>query len=99
MPRLHGAEFGITSDGFFELPDRPQRVALIGSGYIAVEFAGMFSALGSETTVLVRKDGVLRKFDSMLRDELHKSFEQENIQLVTGVVPHELSKSCSFGGM
>jgi len=93
VPRIHGAEFGITSDGFFELPDRPQRVALIGSGYVAVEFAGMFSALGSETTVLVRKDGVLRSFDSMLRDELHKSFEQENIRLETGVVPHELSSS------
>jgi len=93
LPRIHGAEFGITSDGFFELPDRPQRVALIGSGYVAVEFAGMFSALGSDTTVLVRKDGVLRSFDSMLRDELHKSFAQENIKLETGVVPHELSSS------
>ena len=93
VPRIHGAELGITSDGFFELPDRPQRVALIGSGYIAVEFAGMFSALGSETTILVRKDGVLRKFDSLLREELQKSFEQENIRLETGVVPHALEKS------
>ncbi len=93
VPRIHGAEFGITSDGFFELNDCPKRVALIGSGYIAVEFAGMFSALGSETAILVRKDGVLRNFDSLMRDELQQSLARENIQLETGVIPHEIKKS------
>jgi glutathione reductase (NADPH) len=95
VPRIHGAELGITSDGFFELPDRPQRVALIGSGYIAVEFAGMFSGLGSETTVLVRKDGVLRNFDELVRIGLQNSFENDNIKLETGVVPHALARSDS----
>lgn len=93
VPRIHGAELGITSDGFFELNDCPKRVALIGSGYIAVEFAGMFSALGSETAILVRKDGVLRNFDSLMRDELQQSLARENIQLETGVIPHEIKKS------
>lgn len=93
VPHIHGAELGITSDGFFELEDRPQRVALLGSGYIAVEFAGMFSALGSDTTILVRKDGVLRNFDAMIREELQRSFVQENITLETGVVPHALKES------
>jgi len=93
VPRIHGAELGITSDGFFELEHRPQRVALVGSGYIAVEFAGMFAALGSDTTILVRKDGVLRNFDAMVREELQQSFVQENITLQTGVVPHALKKS------
>ncbi len=92
VPRIHGAELGITSDGFFELPERPQRVALVGSGYIAVEFGGVFAALGSDTTILVRKDGVLRSFDGMLRDELHQAMHQQGIVLETAVVPHALEK-------
>jgi glutathione reductase (NADPH) len=81
VPDVPGAEYGMTSDGFFELPERPQRVALIGSGYISVELAGIFKELGSETSVLVRKDGVLRDFDEMLRIELE--------------VPRELVKSAN----
>jgi glutathione reductase (NADPH) len=92
VPRIHGAEYGITSDDFFELEERPERVALVGSGYIAVELAGVFAALGSETTVLVRKDGVLRSFDSMLRDELHLAMHDQGIGLETSVVPHVLEK-------
>jgi len=93
IPNIPGAELGISSDGFFELPERPQRVALVGSGYIAVELSGVFAALGSNTTVLVRKDGVLRGFDEMLRDEQHKSMAREEIGLETGVVPHALEKT------
>src|SRR5690606_22594575 len=51
VPQLPGAELGFTSDGFFELESRPQRVAIVGSGYVSVELAGVFAALGSETTV------------------------------------------------
>ena len=93
VPRIHGAEMGISSDGFFELPDRPERVVLVGSGYVAVELSGIFNALGSDTTVLVRKDGVLRSFDQMLRDEQHKAMQQDGIQLETGVVPHALERT------
>jgi glutathione reductase (NADPH) len=93
VPQIPGAELGITSDGFFQLPERPKRVALVGSGYVAVELAGVFSALGSETTILVRKDGVLRSFDQMLRDELHLALQQTGIALETGVVPRALEKS------
>ncbi len=92
VPRIHGAEHGITSDGFFELESQPKRVALVGSGYVAVELAGVFAALGSETTVLVRKDGVLRSLDQMLRDELHLAMEDQGIRLETAVVPHALEK-------
>ncbi len=93
VPRIHGAELGITSDGFFELPERPQRVALVGSGYVAVELGGVFAALGSETTILVRKDGVLRSFDQMLRDELHKAMHEQGITLETAVIPHALERN------
>jgi glutathione reductase (NADPH) len=93
VPRIKGSELGITSDGFFELEDMPRRVALVGSGYIAVELAGIFNALGAYTTVLVRKDGVLRNFDGMLRDELQASMAATEIHLETSVVPHCLEQS------
>ena len=93
VPHIHGAEYGITSDGFFRLPARPQKVALVGSGYIAVELSGIFNELGSETSVLVRKDGVLRSFDPMLRNELEAAMIASGMGLEKGVVPHELSKS------
>ena len=48
IPDLPGAELGITSDGFFALQERPQRVAVVGSGYIAVELAGVLQSLGSQ---------------------------------------------------
>ena len=93
VPRIHGAEYGITSDGFFELDERPEKVALIGSGYIAVELGGVFNGLGSETTILVRKDGVLRSFDPMLREELESAMQSSGIQLETGFHPHEVRKT------
>ena len=92
VPDIPGAELGITSDGYFELEDRPQRVALVGSGYVAVEFAGVFRALGSDTTILVRKDGVLRSFDGMLREELHQAMADQGIQLETAVIPSALEQ-------
>ncbi len=93
VPKIPGAELGISSDGFFELPERPERVAFAGSGYIAVELSGVFAALGTDTTVLVRKDGVLRSFDEMLREEQHKSMARDGIRLETGVVPHALERT------
>ena len=93
VPRIKGSEMGITSDGFFELEDMPRRVALVGSGYIAVELAGIFNALGAYTSVLVRKDGVLRNFDPMLREELQASMAATEIHLETSVVPHCLEQS------
>lgn len=63
-------DLGITSDGFFQLTEQPKKVAVIGSGYIAVELAGVFQALGTETSLLSRKDLVLRGFDDMIRETL-----------------------------
>ena len=64
MPALPGAELGITSDGFFELEACPQRVAVVGSGYIAVELAGMLKGFGADVTLLLRKERLLRPFDA-----------------------------------
>ena len=93
VPGIPGADLGITSDGFFELEQQPQRVLIVGSGYVAVEFAGIFNGLGSETQVVVRKEGVLRSFDTMLSDELMKTMRASGIALDTGVVPESVHKT------
>ena len=87
VPDIPGAELGITSDGFFELEERPQRVLIAGSGYIAVELAGVFNALGSDVQLVVRKDAVLREFDEMLGTELANAMDHSGIDLVTRVIP------------
>jgi len=88
VPQLAGAERGITSDGFFELEARPERVAIVGSGYIAVELGGVLRALGSEVTLFVRFDRVLRSFDTLLSDHLMTHMRDAGIEIVTGAVPH-----------
>ena len=93
VPSIPGAAHGITSDGFFELENRPQRVLIAGSGYIAVELAGVFNALGSETRIAVRKKAVLRSFDTMLSTELMATMQKAGIALDTGVVPASLEKT------
>lgn len=72
---------GITSDGFFELETQPKSVALIGSGYIAVELAGVFNALGSETHLLVRQDGVLRSFDTDIGATISEIYEKHGVNI------------------
>ncbi len=69
IPNIPGAkEFGITSDGFFELEEMPKKVAIAGAGYIAVELAGIFKALGAEVTLFIRQGEFLRSFDSCIRE-------------------------------
>ena len=67
VPDIPGAEFGITSDDFFELTNRPKKTIIVGSGYIAVELAGILNALGSDVKLLARKNSILRKFDQSIQ--------------------------------
>ncbi len=89
LPEIPGIEHAITSDGFFELAEQPERVAIAGSGYIAVELAGVLNALGTEVNLYLRKDHVLAEFDDMLGtillDELGKTGIKVHIetQIVT----------------
>jgi len=90
VPDLPGAEQGITSDGFFELEALPRRTVVIGSGYIAVELAGVLRALGSEVVQLVRYGGVLRSFDEVLGQQLVQHMRAAGIDVVTGAVPESV---------
>ncbi|MEM1263521.1 MAG: glutathione-disulfide reductase [Pseudomonadota bacterium] len=92
-PAIPGAEHGITSDGYFELPERPQRVALVGSGYVAVELAGVMQALGSEVSLLARRDSIVRSFDAMLQEELMAAMRAAGVAMHTGFVPSELNNT------
>ena len=93
VPDIPGAELGITSDGFFELGERPQRVLVVGSGYIAVELAGVFNGLGSDVQLVVRKDRILRGFDIMLSELLMEAVCKDGIALDVGVVPAAVEKT------
>ncbi|GJE39129.1 glutathione-disulfide reductase [Methylobacterium persicinum] len=73
-PAVPGAEFTITSNEVFELDRLPERILVVGGGYIAVEFAGVFAALGSRTSLLHRGDKLLRGFDDDVRDALAEAY-------------------------
>ncbi len=70
MPEFEGSEHCITSNEVFNLPSFPRRVVIQGAGYIALEFAGIFNALGAEVTVVNRSDKILRGYDEDLTDRL-----------------------------
>lgn len=79
--KIPGAEYGINSDGFFEIEKQPKKVALVGAGYIAVEFAGMFNALGTETHLFIRHDKFLRTFDPMVQEAIVKEYERLGVKI------------------
>ena len=79
VPTYPGAELGITSDGFFELETQPKKVAVVGAGYIAVEMAGMFHHLGTETHLFIRHENFLRPFDPMLQEKIMAEYERQGI--------------------
>jgi len=85
VPELPGAELGITSDGFFELEQQPQRVLIVGGGYIAVEFAGLLNSLGSSVTLLLRGESFLTSFDASLRETLMEEMQRAGINVITGL--------------
>lgn len=80
-PNIPGSEMGISSDGFFELEKQPKKVALVGAGYIAVEMAGMFHHLGSETHLFIRQDKFLRPFDPMISEKITAEYERQGIHI------------------
>ncbi|SHO55494.1 glutathione-disulfide reductase [Vibrio quintilis] len=92
IPDVPGAEYGIDSNGFFELQAQPKRVAVIGAGYIAVEIAGVLHALGSETHLFCRKQSPIRSFDPMVIETLVEVMKEEGPTLHTNSVPKEIIK-------
>lgn len=74
---LEGSAYAITSDDAFYLTERPETIAIIGSGYIALEFAGIFAGLGSKVDLVYRQPIPLRGFDQDIRQTLYDAIEQQ----------------------
>ena len=81
---LPGIEHAITSNEAFHLDKLPKRLLVVGGGYIAVEFAGVFNGLGSDTTLLYRGEEVLRGFDADVRKAVHVGMEHRGVSIVCG---------------
>jgi glutathione reductase (NADPH) len=92
LPDIPGIEHAISSNEAFHLPALPKSIAVVGGGYIAVEFAGIFNGLGVDTTLVYRGDKILRGFDEDLRDDLMAAMRKRGVKIVTGVSPTALVK-------
>lgn len=82
LPPFDGIELGITSDDVFDMKTFPKTLVIGGAGYIAMEFAGLFAALGSDVTVVCRGSNVLRGFDEDVRQALAGSYTNRGIKLI-----------------
>jgi glutathione reductase (NADPH) len=82
LPRIPGAELAITSNEAFELSALPRRILIVGGGYIAVEFAGIFNGLGSEVTLSYRGAQILRGFDDDVRHHLAAEMAKRGIRIL-----------------
>lgn len=90
-PDLPGGAHGITSDDFFSIRQRPARVAVVGSGYIACELFDVFRKLGSDAELFIRRDTLLNHFDAMLGQQLLHAMRDGGAIVHERVVPAGLA--------
>ena len=93
VPPIAGAELGISSDGFFELDEQPEKVAIIGGGYIGVELSGVLKALGSDVTIIALEDRIMELFDPMISEVLRSEMNRQGIRVQTSFQVAELSRT------
>lgn len=93
MLNLPGVEHCINSDGILELDACPKRLAVIGGGYIGVEFAGMFNNFGTKVDIFIRGDKFLRGFDEEVRDFLTEEYTKAGIDINNGCSPKSIEKN------
>lgn len=93
MPQVPGIEHAISSNEAFHLEEFPKKVIVVGGGYIAVEFAGIFNGLGAEVTQLYRSEQILRGFDGDIRNNLAEEIVKKGIDLRTNSNPAKIEKT------
>ncbi|KAH7442436.1 hypothetical protein KP509_03G088400 [Ceratopteris richardii] len=93
VPDIPGRELAITSDEALDLPSQPEKIAIVGAGYIALEFAGIFNGLGSEVHVFVRGNKILRGYDEEIRDFLADQMTLRGINFHFEESPLSIEKS------
>lgn len=89
---IPGAELGLVSDDLFTLKSLPRRVAVIGGGYIGLEFAGLLRGLGAEVDVYYRAELPLRGFDGDLRTAVVEAMTAQGIGMNSGVMPTRITE-------
>jgi len=90
---LPGIEHAVTSEEAFHLPELPKRILIVGGGYIAVEFAGIFAGLGVETSLIYRGPNILRGFDDDVRAHLAGELEKRGIKVILGCHHKEIVRT------
>ncbi|KAJ7972711.1 glutathione reductase [Quillaja saponaria] len=93
IPDVPGSEYAIDSDAALDLPSKPEKIAIVGGGYIALEFAGIFNGLASEVHVFIRQKKVLRGFDEEVRDFVAEQISLRGIEFHTEESPQAILKS------
>ncbi|XP_076913354.1 glutathione reductase, chloroplastic-like [Bidens hawaiensis] len=93
IPDIPGKEYVINSDAALDLPSKPTKIAIVGGGYIALEFAGIFNGLQSEVHVFIRQKQVLRGFDEEIRDFVAEQMSLKGIEFHTEESPQAVIKS------
>ena len=88
---LPGADLAMTSEEAFDLPALPERMVIVGGGFIAVEFAGIFNGLGVDVTLVYRGEQVLRGFDEDIRSHVAAEMQRRGVKLILGAHPAEIS--------
>jgi glutathione reductase (NADPH) len=88
---LPGADLAITSEDAFDLPALPERMVIVGGGFIAVEFAGIFNGLGVDVTLVYRGDQILRGFDEDIRSHVAAEIQRRGVKLILGAHPVALA--------
>ncbi len=93
LPKIPGIEYAITSNEALDLTTLPKRIVIVGGGYIAVEFAGIFAGVGAEVTEVIRADQILRGFDQDIRDNLAIEMKQRGVKIMPRQHVVEIKKS------
>ncbi len=95
LPEIPGIEHAITSNEALQLTEVPKRVAIVGGGYIGVEFAGIWNGAGSQVTVFVRGENVLRGFDHDVRETLSEEMRKTGVDLRCQTRVHAIVKTAA----
>lgn len=94
-PDIPGIEHFIVSDDLFNLKELPKHLVILGGGYIGVEFACVMHNLGSQVTMIIRRDKILRGFDDDIRDEIQTAMERRGIRIITNDHPQQIEKTAT----
>ncbi|MDH5750694.1 MAG: glutathione-disulfide reductase [Rhodospirillales bacterium] len=92
MPDIPGIEHVISSNEALDLAELPRRMVIVGGGYIAVEFAGIFNALGVQVTEIIRAGNILRGFDEDVREFLAEEMEKKGVTILRDCVVRSIEK-------